>query len=321
MHTLTSTIQSELSWFLGQSRPPRLRTMREFAEQEIVIPDGPFQGRRFRCHRQPYTGLWFDAVDSGRWNRYVATGPTQSGKSLACFVIPILYHLFEIGETVICGLPDMDMAADKWREAILPAIEQSRFRELLPRSGGGSRGGRVETLKMRNGATLKFMSGGGSDKSRAGFTSRVVVITETDGMDQPGMTSREADKITQLEARTRAYGSRSRVYMECTVSTEQGRTWQEYTQGTQSRILLPCPHCSVWVSPEREHLTGWQGAESQASARQTGAFSCPSCGAIWSSDERTAANQQGKLLHHGQTVDEQGSVQGEPRASDTLGFR
>ena len=46
------------------------------------------------------------------------------------------------------------------------------------------------------------MSGGGSDKSRAGFTSRVVVITETDGLDETGGRSREADKVTQLEART-----------------------------------------------------------------------------------------------------------------------
>ena len=38
----------------------------------------------------------------------------------------------------------------------------------------------------------------------------------------------------------------------------------------QERALaLPCPHCQAWVSPEREHLTGWQGAESQAAARTT----------------------------------------------------
>ena len=295
--------------------------MRQFAEQEIIIPDGPFVGRRFHCSRQPYTGLWFDAVDSGRWNRCVATGPTQSGKTLSCFVIPLLYHLFELEETVICGLPDMDMAADKWREDILPAIEQSRYRDLLPRRGGGSRGGRVESLQMRNGATLKFMSGGGSDKSRAGFTSRVVVLTETDGMDQPGLTSREADKITQLEARTRAYGSRKRIYMECTVSTEEGRTWQEYKSGTQSLIVLPCPHCHGWVSPEREHLTGWQGAESQAAARTAGAFSCPSCGQDWTQEERIQANHRARLLHEGQSFDERGELIGEPKASDTLGFR
>lgn len=90
----------DLSTFLAQARPRPLRTMRTFAEEEIVIPDGPYVGRRFRCSRQPYTGLWFDQVDSGRWNRCVATGPTQSGKTLSCFIIPLLYHLFEIQETV-----------------------------------------------------------------------------------------------------------------------------------------------------------------------------------------------------------------------------
>ena len=314
-------IQRELTRFLSQARPQPLRSMRQFAEEEIIIPDGPFQGRHFRCHRQPYTGLWFDAVDSGCWSRHVATGPTQSGKTLACFVIPIVYHLFEVGETVICGLPDMDMAADKWREDLLPVIEQSRYRELLPKRGGGSRGGRVETIQFRNGATLKYMSGGGGDKSRAGYTSRVVAVTETDGMDQPGGTSRESDKITQLEARTRAYGSRKRIYLECTVSTEEGRTWQEYKSGTQSSILLPCPHCRAWVAPEREHFVGWQGADSQAAARASGAFSCPECGEFWTAEQRIEANRQGKLIHRGQSIGADGQVTGAPPATDTLGFR
>ena len=311
----------DLESFLAKARPRPLRTMRTFAEEEIIIPDGPFAGRRFRCSRQPYTALWFDQVDSNQWSRCVATGPTQSGKTLACFVIPLLYHLFEVGETVICGLPDMDMAADKWREDILPALERSRYRDLLPQRGGGSRGGRVESLQFTNGATLKFMSGGGSDKSRAGFTARVVAITETDGMDQASGTSRESDKITQLEARTRAYGSRKRIYMECTVSTEQGRTWQEYKKSTCSRIVLPCPHCSDWVSPEREHLSGWQGASTQAEARRTGTFSCPSCGATWSHDDRVRANRDGRVLHEGQTIGRDGTVDGPNPETDTLGFR
>jgi len=295
--------------------------MRQFAEQEIVIPDGPFAGRRFRCDRQPYTELWFDQVDSRRWNRCVATGPTQSGKSLSCFVIPILYHLFEVGETVICGLPDMDMAGDKWRKDLLPVIERSQFRDLLPSSGGGSRGGRVESLQFANGATLKFMSGGGSDKSRSHFTSRVVVITETDGMDTPGQASRETDKVTQMEARTRAYGSRKRIYMECTVSTEAGKTWREYSSGSKSRLVLPCASCHAWVTPEREHLTGWQGAENEQAAKAMGGFTCPSCGVVWSDSERIVANHNAKLLHDGQSMDEQGVVVGEIPPTGTLGFR
>lgn len=295
--------------------------MREFAEQEVIVPDGPYAGRRFRCSRQPFTGLWFDEVDSQNWSRLVATGPTQSGKTLACFVVPLLYHLFELSETVICGLPDMDMAADKWNLDILPIIQTSQYRSLLPRRGGGSRGGRVESIQFTNGATLKFMSGGGSDKSRAGFTSRVVVITETDGMDQPGISSRESDKITQLEARTRAYGSRKRIYMECTVSTEDGRTWREYKNGTRSCIVSPCPACHDWVAPEREHLLGWQDAANQHDARASGAFTCPSCGERWTEDSRRQANSAAQLLHVGQTVDAVGRRTGNLPATDTLGFR
>ncbi|MDZ4817935.1 MAG: terminase gpA endonuclease subunit, partial [Planctomycetota bacterium] len=139
-------------------------------------------------------------------------------------------------------------------------------------------------------------------------------------MDQPGITSRESDKITQIEARTRAYGSRKRIYMECTVSTEQGRTWQEYINGTKSRIALPCPHCHAWVGPEREHLVGWQGTESQAAARSAAQFSCPDCGQVWNEAERTEANRRARLLHGQQSISDD-NILGAAPATDTLGFR
>jgi hypothetical protein len=249
------------------------------------------------------------------------TGPTQTGKTLAAFVIPILYHLFEIGETVICGIPDLDMSGDKYREDILPVIERSRFRDLLPVSGAGSKGGRVKSIKFRNGATLRFMSGGGGDKARAGFTSRVLVVTETDGMDEAGGTSREADKIAQLEGRTRAHGSRKRIYLECTVSIDTGRTWREYTGGTASRIYPRCPHCAQHVYLERQHLVGWQTAENEIEAEEESAFYCPACGVVWSEADRLAANLAAKLVHRGQEIAPDGTITGEAGKTRTLGFR
>lgn len=165
------------------------------------------------------------------------------------------------------------------------------------------------------------MSGGGGDKSRAGFTSRVIVITETDGMDQQGASSRESDKITQLEARTRAYGARKRIYMECTVSTEGGRTWQEYLNGTRSRVVLSCPHCESWVTPEREHLKHWQETTSQVAARNQARFVCPQCQQDWSDDDRQRAHAGACLLHHGQDIAADGTMSGTAPETDTLGFR
>lgn len=311
---------------LEGARPPRVRTLREFAEDEIVLPDGPYEGRRFQCNRQPYTRLFFDAVDSGRWDRINSTGPTQSGKTLTCCIIPLLYHLFELRETVVFGLPDMDMAADKWREDILPVLKKTQYNALRPTHGQGSRGGTVKSaVKFKNGATLRFMAGGGGDKQRSAFTARVLLITESDGMDEAATGSRESSKIKQLQGRTRAFtrrtGRPARHYYECTVSNEEGFTWTTHKAGTCSRIVLPCPHCRAWVTPAREHLIGWQGAENELQAKADAAFMCPECTVAWTDEQRTAANHRAILVHRGQEITPDGQVVGPLPQTNTLGFR
>ncbi len=301
-------------------RPPHLRTMLEFAESEIVLPTGPFKGSRFKASRNPYAALLFEAMGSGRWRRAFVTGPSQSGKTLAGFVIPVMYHLFEHGETVIMAAPTLRIATDKWRMDLLPAIKASRYRDLLPRKGEGSQGGEIESVEFQNGAVLRVMTGGGDDQSRANFTSRVLCVTETEGFDRVGESSREADQFAQLEARTNAFGSRARIYAECTVSNESGRTWREYLGGTGSKILAACPHCRAMVCPEREHLTGWRDAETELEAKSRGGLCCPECAAVWCEADRAAAMAGAVVMHRGQRL-EGGRVVGEAAQTETLGFR
>jgi phage terminase large subunit GpA-like protein len=319
--TMLTTLGDELLWFTTAVRAPKLRTMRAFAEEEIWVADGPAAGERFSCKKQPFAGLLFDEVDSGRWRRFAVTGSVQSGKTLVGTIIPCLYHLFECNEGYIFGLPDMDMAADKWRIDLEPSIRRTRYAELLPVDGAGSRGGKVRSITFRNGATLRFMSGGGGDKSRAGYTGRVVGVTEVDGMDESGSTSREADKVTQLEARTNAYDHLARIYLECSVSTVNGRIWQEVLKGSNSRIALRCPYCRRHGFLERKHLVGWQDAANEVEAAEGAAFVCHTCGEIWSEADRRWANEQAKLVHRGQTITEEGVIEGPPPPTYTLGFR
>ena len=298
---------------IARARAAEVRTMLCFAEEEIVLPDGPFRGRRFRCDRQPYSRLWFEevtpAASHGRFRRFVFTGPSQSGKTLCGFVIPIMYHLFELQETVIMAAPTLEICRDKWEKALKPVVARSRYAEFMPSSGRGSRGGvEFENITFGNGSTLKFMSGSGQDKRRAAYTARVVVVTETDGFDQPGEVSREADPISQLEARTRAYGALARIYLECTLSTERGRTWTELKSGSDSRLLFPCVHCREMVMPERAELVGWQDAGSVVEARSKTHFACPACKTPINDEERAAMNAALAIAH-------------DPRETDTLGFR
>jgi phage terminase large subunit GpA-like protein len=302
------------------AQTPRLRSMRQFAEQEIVLPSGPFKGRRFDSARTPFAALWFAEMDRG-WRRFAAVGPQQSSKTLIGSTIPVLFHLFEAQETVIYSAPTLEMAQDKWQQDVLPVIAASRYRDLLPKGGAGSRGGESSAIVFDNGATLRFLTGGGADKSRAGFTSRILVVTEVDGMDEVSGASRESDKITQLEGRTAAYGDSARVYLECTVSKQDGRIWRELKQGTDSRVALRCPHCRAYVTPEREHLAGWHEAQDVLTAGDQTRIVCPACGVEWTELDRTGANRDCRLAHKGQSIDADGNVTGPAPKTLTLGMR
>ena len=312
----------EWLWAAEQSRAPKLLGLREFAEEEIRIPEGKYRGRRFRVWRQPYTGLLYDAIDSGRWQRFIVLGCVQSGKSFSGWVIPTMHHLFCYKESLISGVPTEAVAKKKWYKELRKTILASRFSDLLPAGGAGSRGGFAEEIAFRHGPTLTFTSGKGGDEKRSSDTTRVVVATETDKMDTAGQVSRETGPIHQLEARMLSYDDdQRRFYGECTVSIESGFIWTEYSNGTASRIACPCPHCSEHVTPEQEHLFGWQEAESKPAARRLGHFCCPECGGPIDDKQRIEMNRRGRLVHRGQTIDFRGRIEGEPPETDTLGFR
>jgi phage terminase large subunit GpA-like protein len=267
-------------------------------------------------------GLWFDAIDSGRWRRRFHTGPSQGGKTLQGSTVPLMWHLFEWGEDVIYGVPSLDMVSDKWNDDILPAIEACRYKDLLPSAGRGSKGGTPTRIQFANGAGLRFMTAGGNDKTRAGKTGRVLVVTEADGFDVVGGESREADKFSQLEARLNAHGDNGILYAECTLSTESGRTHREIKGGTDSRILIRCQHCRKFVTPEREHLVGWRDAPDDLTAADLSVTVCPACGATWAEDQRCEANRDCRLLHSGQELAADGeTIVGNPKRTNTLGFR
>ncbi len=269
----------------------------EYAEADFVIPDGPFRGRKFDARFQPYAGLLLEAAEDTTYPRKACLGPTQSGKTLSCVVVPATHALFVKREDIGIAAPTMEMARDKWVRDIRPAIEASRFAGLLPTAGAGSRSGFSELIRLKNGTSVRFFSGGGGDKTVAGYTVRNLFVTETDGMDRIKERSDEADRITQIEARTKSYGRRKNVWLECTPSTTLGRIWVEYENGTHTRILSACLRCGEWVAPEREHLLGWQGAETERQAIGEAYFICPACGERIGNNERISMLRDAQLVH------------------------
>lgn len=240
------------------------------------------------------------------------------------FVIPTLYTLFELRETVFVGIPDMKLAQSKWMDDFLPTIEASpNLRSYLPIRGEGSKRGAIKTaVRFTNGRKLQFLSAGQGDAGLAGFTTRNLVLTEVDKYDTAGEKSRETDPVGQMEARTAAFASFGRkIILECTVSITEGRIWQEIVRGTDSRIVYPCCHCGEYVAWEREHFTGWQEASDELTAGDSAYWQCPKCEQSIDESQRQQILAGGVLVHRGQRVEKSGEIIGDEPHTETFSLR
>lgn len=303
-------------------RPRRFRTMRQWAEQEFYLPEGDYQGTRFRAETQPAHALWLDEVDSGNWIEHYLIAGAQGGKSVAGFLIPTLYHLFELGQTVICGVPILDLVTDKFLLELLPAIEASRYRDLLPLTGAGSKGGVGNLVRFRNGSVLRFMTGFGSDKTRSSFTAPVLVVTEAEGFNEISQSSDErVTPLDQLRERTAAYASRARRYFECTLTTESGVMWTAHQTGSGGTVVFPCFGCGAHIHPERDDLIGWEAAQSELRAKEATRWTCPRCGQLLQEQERKTALRSAKIIHRGQQVEADGTISGPKPETQVLTVR
>lgn len=304
----------------GISRPPR--SFSTWLESAFWILDGPRRGR-FSFDSQPITRLFADAIDSGQFAEIVCAGPSQSGKSLIGYVAPLLYHACELQENLVFGVPLEEMAGDKWEADLRPAMDASpELRRLLPERGAGSGGGTIRDLvKLANGALLKIATAGGDDANKAGFTARVVCVTEAARFSQIGEHSVEADPLRQLRARQRSYPRENRrTYIEGTLTLENELPWTLRKSSTQSRIVVNCPNCGRWVRPGRACLVGWQNAATEIEAAERATWTCPECRDPIDESQRRAALIDARLVHDGQSIDRRGDITGPGPQSSRLWF-
>lgn len=321
----TVQIASDFSGALRSGIAKPVRSILDFATSEIRIPPGSkYRDEKLKLERQPVQRLFLQEYDRGHWYDVVATGPSQSAKTFICFDVPIAYHIGEIQETIVVGVPDGTMANDKWVQEIRPIFEASAsLRDLLPLDGPGSRGGSVrDFVKFRNGCEIRFMTRGGSDQSKAGFTARVVIVTEAAGWTAGTEVSKESDPLRQLRARQKSWDRPERLtIIEGTGTVASDYPWSLHPTSSQSRIVSPCPYCDGAISPEREHLKGWENAESEDEASALAYFVCPICNEKIDDELRIESVQQVVILHGKQQVDSSWNIIGDLPLSRRLWFR
>lgn len=309
--------------FFARAKPQPLRTMRQWFEEMVVIPSGPCRGEPWSADRQPVQALLLDLMDGGEFTEFITVGPSQTGKSLLGYIGPVLYHAAEMRETVVLGLPASGQKMDKWNDITEILSASASLKSLIPVKGAGSKGGAVrDVVYLTNNTRLRLMTVGGKDTARAGYTSRVVAVTEMADFSTSSRTSFEADPYRQLLARQRSYDAdKRRTYAEGTVTTEAQYPWAARIGAAIANIKMPCAHCGDYVSLERENLRDFSDAADEQEARENTHLACPSCDGRIDDEQRRAMVRLAVVVFDGQSIDRAGRITGDRPRSKRVWFR
>lgn len=247
-------------------------------------------------------------------------------------IVPAMRAALCLRATVGYGLPTLHDLDRGWQTKVAPTIRDAGLGEYLPQQGPGSRGGRPPSVTFEDPANNRaplgsfiFLAGGAKQ-----VTCRVIVVDEADSWRTADGEPRWSD-LEDVWSRADSFQSDAIRIAVGTVEVDDPARSIVLAlvneHGTGHRLHARCPHCGVYATLEWDAFTydyrtieGGSGADT-AHAVATAAYSCKSCGAKWSNDDRRKALLAARFAAKGQTVDAAGIIQGPAPTATALGLR
>ncbi len=260
-------------------RPAPLRTLSQWADDEVVLADTEGGGRgKWYTSRAAYLREPMDRVGDSVTKEIVVEKSGQAGATLALTVLPAMYWCAEDPTTVMVVEPSESLAA-AWSVA---RFEPNRLatpatRDLIAQSGGGGarHSGNTQDFKQVPGGYI-VIAWSSSDKQMRSRPARVILRDELDAWE----ATKEGDPAKRAERAATTYGDSAKI-VDISTPTVKGhsRIDRRFGFSDQRYYHVPCPDCGhrqplVW---EQVH---WEGSDPDTSP-ETARYACKDCGSLW----------------------------------------
>lgn len=104
----------------------------------------------------------------------------------------------------------------------------------------------------------------------------------------PVSAGKEGDPIALARERTVTFGSRRKIVLCCSPTTERGRIYQSYEDSDQRQPWVPCWKCGMFQVLDWSHVE-WDNDLPTEERPATAHYECEHCGAQWDDLQRWAA--------------------------------
>lgn len=290
--------------------PPRAPLPHRDYCRTLSIPDGPLRGSRYLPESDPVHDCLSREISAG-WQRIIAVGAVQTGKSLSTVLVPLLRSLTILRQPCVYSQPTLTKLHEGWAGKLAPSMRDSGCGGWLPDKGQGSKGSQTpKFITLRDpktnarAGTLYLIPGGGANESgQAAVTAQLVAVDEVDSFPN-------RHRVELVLKRADSYGAKALRILTSTVKADGEEGTPEgsiilsfYRESTGSRLWFRCPHCAKFQTIEWERVSYDDSDEPAAIASAT--YSCLHCAVSWTEDDRQRALRDWRCVHRGQSVDQE----------------
>lgn len=273
------------------------------------------------------------AFDDPRYTKVTLVCGSQMSKTETCLNI-IGSRLDQRPAPTIYVGPSKDFLYDQLEPRFMDLLDQSTSLKDKVARGKKNR----KSRKTVAGVNV-LLAWAGSSTPLKSTPAGLVLVDERDGMD--ANIQGEGDPVELVVARGDTYAdfklgvtsTPTEGNVETIVDPASGLEhwriadhdrvlspiWRLWQEGTRFEWSWPCPHCGEYFIP-RFKLLCWPEGASATDAAGNAWLECPHCNEAVTDEHKETMNAAGIYVAPGQSVTPDGTVTGEPPASDTISF-
>lgn len=259
----------------------------DWATENLIVPDGPYAGSRFRRDVAPYSVGIMDTWAEPSVEEAIVCGAPQTGKTLLTYAC-LSYAIARRPGPRMLSMPDDPSIAKVVEAKLKPLFRRSApVRRLLRKFRSGA-------VLFRDGTALHLASAQ-SPSQRASISIQDLFMDEEDLYKQ---FAGAGVPVIDLIERTRSYSHKRKVLrVSKPVGGEESSVWTAIHDADELRHYeVRCPACSEFQPMAEEGLVSVPPSEdpSRIKREALARYKCQCCGYLWTDHMRDVAVAAGR---------------------------
>lgn len=232
-------------------RPQKELTVCEWAEENMILPEGSNAAGKFRVENMPHQKEIMEAITDPRIVNVTVMSSAQVGKT-TIILCGIGYYIDHEPATQLVILPTLTLGETFSKTRLAKMIKDVKvLREKVKPPKSKDSGNTILFKEFSGGHVI--VAGANSPASLSSMPIRVVWMDEVDRY--PESAGSEGDPVELAETRATSYWNKKFIKTSTPTIAGRSKIEESYLEGTMERWCVQCPCCGTWQPYEWPRIT------------------------------------------------------------------